>query len=212
MFAEIILTTNTNHFVWKETTQHRSDREKKIIFSEWSFPSSQRCRKKRNQLEISDRVNVSISLLSHVALNQQQQEEPTKFIWNEKKKTEETIAQFTATASKSRDYRRKFNEIAWRIWSCNNRRTVLTINRQMTNEMSSNSTGPSGTTSTTNANNQLTTSTNQTNGGGGSNNSITPNKNNDSSCSSSNTEDYNEIEERRRRIKNRSRWVIVVRE
>ncbi|XP_031620793.1 BTB/POZ domain-containing protein 10 isoform X2 [Contarinia nasturtii] len=31
------------------------------------------------------------------------------------------------------------------------------------------------------------------------------NKNNDSSCSSSNTEDYNEIEDRRRRIKNRSR-------
>lgn len=38
-------------------------------------------------------------------------------------------------------------------------------------------------------------------------NSNSANKNNDSSCSSSNTEDYNEIEDRRRRIKNRSRQV-----
>lgn len=38
-----------------------------------------------------------------------------------------------------------------------------------------------------------------------SNNTNNNNKNNDSSCSSSNTEDYNEIEDRRRRIKNRSR-------
>lgn len=39
----------------------------------------------------------------------------------------------------------------------------------------------------------------------GNSNSNNNNKNNDSSCSSSNTEDYNEIEDRRRRIKNRSR-------
>lgn len=106
----------------------------------------------------------------------------------------------STVATTSIKFRRLFDEYPSKGIACNRktalRKLTATPFPLKTSKMSSNSGATAG------ACGGSTTGSGQANG---NNNSAPTSKNNDSSCSSSNTEDYNEIEERRRRIKNRSR-------
>lgn len=106
----------------------------------------------------------------------------------------------STVATSSSKFRRLFDEYPSKGSACNRktalRKLTATPFPLKTSKMSSNSGATAGACA------GGTTASSQVNG---NSNSAPTSKNNDSSCSSSNTEDYNEIEERRRRIKNRSR-------